>query len=319
VRPDNPFPLLTSEAVLAWAERYRPSDQSLRRRWEEDELLRAFVAHALLSLGDLRRPDVYRSISVLTRFVVHCQDAGIGLEPSKVFTFTNAESYLSSLSATQVNTHRTTLQQVADALGLAVRDALPSGRVGLRPRPMAYYTEDDLDALLGTALTQSTALRRRYALTMLSVCHGSGGHGADVVWMQRQDVRVEGSTVAIEYGAPRGRMVPVLRRYHAILLELCEGLDEDDYLCGSVPTPITAATQMARRLDDPHGRRGGPRFRAQTLRDTWALTMVQRAIPVTDLLAALGSDRGSTVSRLAASLPAGDPMRSAALFQEDRR
>jgi hypothetical protein len=318
VRPAQTGAAIDGNAVLLRIQEYRPRLPELRERWEGDQLLRGLVTEAIVAARWTRTEELAEAIGIVGRFVIHCLDLGVAPSLDQIFRFVHAESYLDRLAGAARYVHRGRLVKVGKALGLEVEQVLTANSAEPIWTHAEPYSESELDAFLNFAPTQATELMRRTALSMLMLCHGAGAHGSEVPWVQRRDLVIEDDLVAVRYGEPRMRIVPVLERYHDTARWFHETLDDDDFLTGRRPRDGYKSTQLAWTLDGSRsGRSPLPVLRARRLRNTWLRTMVQRPIPLVDLMAATGTSRSQLVMELVKSLPTGDPLRFHTIFQKD--
>jgi hypothetical protein len=130
------------------------------------------------------------------------------------------------------------------------------------------YTAQEAGSLSSDALAQPTAGRVRAARAFLALGVGAGLDGRWVARVAAGDVTREGRTVLVRVGEPAARVVPVLARWEAQVLDLASSAG-GEFLVGGRSTARNRAGALAASLVVGNGH---PRFSASRLRSTWLVT-----------------------------------------------
>ena len=307
---------LSEEDVLHRIYTYRPRDPDLQMVWLADDVLREFVVTLVTGAGWTSRDALTNALRSLIDLGQWCQDRSIALSPHSVLRPQVVEAFLTGLPDDQVQERHRALLRVSQAQGI---ELVPKLR---KPKPVTVvpdpYTDAEVEAHLQAAMGQSTEKKRRTYQTSIALCRGAGAFSAEAQWAQPRDFHFEPNHVAVTFGEPKPRTVPLLRRFHGLARELCEGIEPNDYLTGRDPARYKS-THLAWLVD---GARQGtaplPVLRVRRLRQAWLYDMIQRPIPLADLLAAAGVSESALIKELGNRLPPGDPTAVRELFEEDR-
>lgn len=192
-------------------------------------------------------------------------------------------------------TLRTNLRHVASR----VRPQLPPGPVRLpRERAKFAYSHSEIAAYLALAGAQPTMARAMCATGLICLGAGAGLMGQDLRQVRGRDVVSRSGGLVVLVRGGRSRVVPVLSRYHRLLVTSA-GFARDSYVIGgkdpsrhNVTTPLVSALSGGLHLE---------RLDTGRLRSTW-LSDCAGEIGLGAFMAAAGitcSQRlGDIVSRL---------------------
>jgi integrase len=182
------------------------------------------------------------------------------LHPSVIERFT---AHAPGLSGPARRTLRTSLRFIARAV---VPHLDPPDAPLPRERAKAPYAPAEIDGFLALAGAQPTAARAMRAAALVCLGAGAGLIRGDLRQVRGGDVRRRSGGVVVEVRGARPRVVPVLARYHARLLEAAE-LAGGALLTGgadparrNVTSPLTASLA---------GGTGLPALDTGRLRATW--------------------------------------------------
>ena len=182
-----------------------------------------------------------------------------------------------------------------------------------RERAKAPYSPAEIASFLALAGAQPTAARRMRAAGLVCLGAGAGLTGADLRGVCGTDVICRSGGVIVEVRGARPRVVPVLSRYHDILLASAEFAGPGLVTGGTSAVRKNITTPLTRSLC---GGTGLPRLEASRLRSTWlhdcaellGLATFMHAAGITcsqrlgDLLAALDpADEATAVALLGAT------------------
>jgi hypothetical protein len=204
-------------------------------------------------------------------------------------------------------TLRTNLRFVAARLE---RDGRPGPTPLARERAKAPYREAEICAYLALALAQPTPARRHRASGLVGLGAGAGLIGADLRSVRGRDVICRSGGVVVVVGGRRPRVVPVLARYHQVLLASAS-FAGSGYLIGRVdPNRHNVTTPLVSSLS------GGvdlPRLSTSRLRSTW-LADSARCLGLKAFMDAAGITCSQRLGDLVASLPRVDEPTTVALL-----
>ena len=193
---------------------------------------------------------------------------GLGLEPvpqvllhpSVIERFT---AHAPGLTGVTRRTLRTNLRFLARAV---VPQLCPADAPLPRERARAPYSRAEIDGYLTLADAQPTAARRMRAAGLVCLGAGAGLIRAGLRAVRGTDICCRSGGVVVEVRGARPRVVPVLARYHDILLESA-GFAGDQLVTGgtdparrNITTPLTCSLA---------GGTGLPRLDTSRLRATW--------------------------------------------------
>jgi len=179
--------------------------------------------------------------------------------------------------------------------------------------PVTPYSPAEIDGYLALADAQPTVLRRMRAAGLVCLGAGAGLTGADLRGVRGSDVACRSGGVVVDVHGARPRAVPVLSRYHDILLASAEFAGSGLVTGGTSAVRKNITTPLIRSLA---GGTGLPRLEASRLRATWladcarllGLATFMHAAGITcsqrlgDLLTTLGpADEATAVALLGAT------------------
>jgi len=182
------------------------------------------------------------------------------LHPSVIERFT---AHSPGLSGPARRTLRTNLRFIARAV---VPHLDPADAPLPREHAKAPYAPAEIDGFLALADAQPTAARAMRAAALVCLGAGAGLIRGDLREARGADVRRRSRGVVVEVRGARPRVVPVLARYHARLLEAaafagqCLLTGGADPARGNITNPLTASLA---------GGTGLPRLDTSRLRATW--------------------------------------------------
>jgi len=168
-----------------------------------------------------------------------------------------------ALSPAARRTLRTNLRFIARRVvpGLAPADApLP------RERSKAPYSHAEIAGYLALADAQPAAARRMRAAGLVCLGAGAGLIRADLRGVRGSDVACRSGGVVVAVRGCRPRVVPVLARYHGVLLASAAFAGTALITGGRDPGRRNVTTPLLRSLD---GGTGLPRLDTSRLRATW--------------------------------------------------
>ncbi len=242
---------------------------------------------------------------------------GLGLEPvpevllhpSVIERFT---AHAPGLTGVTRRTLRTNLRFLARAVvpALAPADApLP------RERAKAPYTPTEIDGYLALADAQPTRARRMRAAGLVCLGAGAGLIRADLRAVRGTDICRRSGGVVAEVHGTRPRTVPVLARYHEILLAAAQFAGQNLVTGGTSPQRHNITNPLARSLA---GGAGLPRLDTSRLRATWLADCAQ-LLGLATFLHAAGITCSQRLGDITATLPPGDEAEAVALLGRSSR
>ncbi|HEX9354802.1 MAG TPA: hypothetical protein VF933_13430 [Streptosporangiaceae bacterium] len=219
------------------------------------------------------------------------------LHPSVIERFARCAP---GLSGSARRTLRTNLRFLARRVvpALAPADAsLP------RERAKAPYSPAEIAGFLALVGAQPTAARRMRAAGLVCLGAGAGLTGADLRGVCGTDVICRSGGVIVEVRGARPRVVPVLSRYHDILLASAQFAGPGLVTGGTSAVRKNITTPLTRSLA---GGAGLPRLDASRLRMTW-LADCGRLLGLATFMHAAGITCSQRLGDLLATLePAGE-------------
>jgi integrase len=264
---------------------YRPRDVPADL-WESQ--LRGFVVPAVAAAKPVGTASMQQFARVLTLISAWCVEQAIPLEVDSVLDPDTVERFcaagLKHLSS------RATYRAVLRRLG---RELTTSAPWEPRPEPIPRrqvarpYSPAEMLAVVEDASRQSSASKRRAALTLIALGAGAGLDGRWVASVKRSAVIRRGPVVGVEVGPPRPRRIPVLERYAELLLDLTADHDEG-YLIGGTSTHRNRLSRFIAILERG---KGHPRLSVTRLRSTWIVEHLRRGTRLPELLEAAGTSR----------------------------
>lgn len=229
-----------------------------------------------LSVGLDASPEVLLHPSVIERFIV----VGCG-----------------NLSAAGRRTLRTNLRYVAARLERGCR---PSPTPLPRERAKAPYTDAEIASYLGLADAQPTVARRHRANGLICLGAGAGLVGSDLRQLRGTDVIARSGGLVAEVHGAHPRVVPVLARYHRLLVESACFAGEHPVISRGDPERKNVTTPL---LGSLVGGEDLPRLSTFRLRATWLRCCIE-TIGLHGFMDAAGITCSQRLGDLVASLPA---------------
>ena len=193
---------------------------------------------------------------------------GLGLEPvpevllhpSVIERFA---AHAPGLTGVTRRTLRTNLRFLARAV---VPQLLPADAPLPRERASAPYTPAQISGYLALADAQPTAARRMRAAGLVCLGAGAGLIRADLRHVRGTDITCRSGGVMAEVRGARPRVVPVLARYHDVLLASAAFAGTGLVTGGSDPQRSNITNPLVTALA---GGTGLPRLDTSRLRATW--------------------------------------------------
>jgi integrase len=221
---------------------------------------------------------------------------GALLHPSVIERFAASAP---GLSGSARRTLRTNLRFIAHRVvpALAPVDApLP------RERAKAPYSPAEIAGYLALADAQPTLARRMRAAGLVCLGAGAGLTGADLRAVRGADVICRSGGVIAQVRGTRPRTVPVLSRYHDILLASAEFAGPGLVTGGTSAVRKNITTPLTRSLAEGTGL---PRLEAGRLRSTW-LADCARLLGLATFMHAAGITCSQRLGDLLATLAPAD-------------
>ena len=191
---------------------------------------------------------------------------GVLLHPSVIERFA---AHAPGLSGPARRTLRTNLRFLARAVAPHL---VPADEPLPRERAKAPYTAAEISGFLALARAQPTPARRMRAAALVCLGAGAGLIRADLRHVRGTDVCRRPGGVVVEVRGARPRAVPVLARYHALLLEAAGFAGEALLTGGTDPARRNLANPLTRSLA---GGTGLPVLDTSRLRATWLAETAQ--------------------------------------------
>jgi integrase len=230
---------------------------------------------------------------------------GLGLEPVPGVLFHSSviERFAVSapgLSGAARRTLRTNLRFLARRVAPALA---PAGAPLPRERCKAPYSPAEITAYLALADAQPTAARRMRVARLVCLGAGAGLIRADLRDVRGSDIICRSGGVVAEVRGRRPRTVPVLARYHDLLLASAAFAGNGLLTGGRDPGRRNVTTPLIRALD---GGTGLPRLDTSRLRATWLRDCAEQ-IGLAAFMHAAGITCSQRLGDLLATLqPAGE-------------
>jgi integrase len=182
------------------------------------------------------------------------------LHPSVVERFA---AHSPGLSPAARRTFRTNLRFIARRV---VPELWPADAPLPRERAKAPYTAAEISGFLALADAQPAPGQRMHASALVCLGAGAGLAASDLRAARGTDVTARSGGVIVEVRGARPRVVPVLARYHARLLESAAFAGGRLIIGGRDPARRSVTCTVTTRLA---GGAGLPRLDAGRLRMTW--------------------------------------------------
>lgn len=243
-----------------------------------------------------------RTLRALAQIGLWAVGEGIGLDQEVIFDPDTVERFVRALSGSDAS--RSTYRAVLRRIGpLLTRNAPWEPRpTPLSRRHVAVpYTAEELALLSNDACQQPTAGLRRAAGALLALGAGAGLDGRWCTRVRADDVLVD-AVVLIRVGDPAARLVPVLARCEAAVLDLAKTAD-GEYLAGGYSTSRNRASALTASLVVPPGH---PKLSCARLRSTWLLSHLMAGTRLPELASAAGFQGITVLSDLLSHVPKMD-------------
>jgi len=238
-----------------------------------------------LGLGLDPVPEVLLHPSVIERFTVHAP----------------------GLSGPARRTLRTNLRFLARAV---VPQLAPADAPLPRERARAPYGPAEIDGYLALAGAQPTAARRMRAAVLVCLGAGAGLIRADLRAVRGSDITCRSGGVVVQVRGKRPRVVPVLARYHDILLASAAFAGGHLVTGGTDPQRNNITNPLITALA---GGTGLPRLDTSRLRATWLADCAQ-ILGLATFLHAAGITCSQRLGDIIASLQPGSEAEAVALL-----
>ena len=175
-----------------------------------------------------------------------------------------------------------------------------------RERAKAPYSAAEIAGYLALADAQPTRGRRMRAAGLICLGAGAGLTGADLRGVRGSDITCRSGGVVVQVRGRRPRVVPVLSRYHDLLLASASFAGTRLVTGGRDPGRRNVTTPLIRSLA---GGTGLPRLDTGRLRATWLAACAGR-LGLATFMAAAGITCSQRLGDLIAALdPAGEARR----------
>ena len=233
---------------------------------------------------------------------------GVLLHPSVIERFA---AHAPGLTGVTRRTLRTNLRFLARRV---VPQFAPADRPLPREHAKAPYTPAEIDGYLALAAAQPTAARRMRAAGLVCLGAGAGLIRADLRAVRGSDVICRSGGVIVAVGGRRPRAVPVLARYHELLLAAAAFAGTGLVTGGRDPARRNVTTPLTRALA---GGTGLPRLDTSRLRATWLADCADR-IGLAAFMHAAGITCSQRLGDLLATLDPGSEAEAVALLGGQR-
>ena len=241
---------------------------------------------------------------------------GLGLEPvpevllhpSVIERFA---AHAPGLTGVTRRTLRTNLRFLARRV---VPQLAPADRPLPRERAKAPYSPAQIDGYLALAAAQPTAARRMRAAGLVCLGAGAGLIRADLRQVRGSDIICRSGGVLVQVSGRRPRAVPVLARYHQLLLAAAAFAGPGLVTGGTDPARRNVTTPLTRALA---GGTGLPRLDTSRLRATWLADCADR-IGLAAFMHAAGITCSQRLGDLLATLDPGTEAGTVALLGGQR-
>jgi len=230
------------------------------------------------------------------------------LHPSVIERFT---AHAPGLTGVTRRTLRTNLRLIARRV---VPQLHPADLPLPRERAKVPYSPAEIDGYLALADAQPTAARRMRAAGLVCLGAGAGLIRADLRAVRGGDVACRSGGVIVTVRGARARAVPVLARYHEVLLASAGFAGEDLVTGGTDPARHNITNPLARSLA---GGTGLPALEGSRLRATW-LADCARLLGLATFMAAAGITCSQRLGDIIAGLQPGGEEQAVALLSGQR-
>jgi integrase len=188
------------------------------------------------------------------------------LHPSVIERFT---AHAPGLTGVSRRTLRTSLRFLARTV---VPQLVPADAPLPRERAKAPYTPAEISGYLALAAAQPAIARRMRAAALVCLGAGAGLIRADLRRVRGTDITARSGGVIVAVRGARPRAVPVLARYHDVLLASAAFAGSSLITGGTDPQRNNISNPLARSLA---GGTGLPRLDTSRLRVTWLAEIAQ--------------------------------------------
>jgi hypothetical protein len=233
---------------------------------------------------------------------------GVLLHPSVIERFA---AHAPGLTGVTRRTLRTNLRFLARRV---VPQFAPADRPLPRERAKAPYAPAQIDGYLALADAQPTAARRMRATGLVCLGAGAGLIRGDLRAVRGTDICCRSGGVIVAVGGRRPRAVPVLARYHQLLLAAAAFAGTALVTGGHDPARRNVTTPLVSALA---GGTGLPRLDTSRLRATWLADCADR-IGLAVFMHAAGITCSQRLGDLLAGLDPGDEAGAVALLGGQR-
>jgi hypothetical protein len=218
------------------------------------------------------------------------------LHPSVIERFT---AHAPGLSGPARRTLRTSLRFIARAV---VPQLAPADAPLPRERAKAPYTPAQIDGYLALAAAQPAIARQMRAAGLVCLGAGAGLIRADLRHARGTDVCRRSGGVVVEVHGARPRTVPVLARYHDVLLASARFAGDQLVTGGTDPQRNNITNPVITALA---GGTGQPALDTSRLRATW-LADVAQILGLPAFMHAAGITCSQRLGDITATLDPGD-------------
>jgi integrase len=244
--------------VAAYVARWRPSSVSPQAA--------AFAREVIAAAEPQDRERAKNLLRAAGRLADYAASLGLDLVPETVFRPSVLERFARcapGLSGAARRTLRTGQRFIARRV---VPQLYPADVPLPRERAKAPYSPAEIGGFLALAGAQPTAERRMRATGLVCLAAGAGLIRADLRDVRGSDVLRRSGGVVVQVRGGRGRVVPVLARYHALLLAAARSAGDGLVSGGTDPGRRNLTNPLVAALD---GGGGLPRLDTSRLRATW--------------------------------------------------
>lgn len=198
----------------------------------EWEAIGPFVTETAVVAAPLVSYPPRRVIHALCNLARACVELGWPLDANtalsrEVIDFAVANQ-MPNLSAGSRSCVRPILLRIAEAVG---PDGTPF-RLAALPgsTPSQPYSPEKLGELAWWARTQSGHWRSRSAMALVALGAGAGLTSSELLHVRREDLVAEPMGTSVIVRGPRGRRVPLLSKWEALLADARRDLDDSDWV-----------------------------------------------------------------------------------------
>ncbi|MGA2829770.1 MAG: hypothetical protein ABSF03_27085 [Streptosporangiaceae bacterium] len=286
---------MTNADAAAYIGRWRPSSVSPGAA--------AFARDVITGTGPEGRERAKNLLWAAGKLADYAVSLGLDLVPEVVLHPSVAERFTRcapGLSPAARRTLRTNLRFTGRRV---VPQLYPQDLPLPRERAKAPYSPAEIAGFLALADAQPTAERRMRAAGLVCLGAGAGLIRGDLRDVRGSDVACRSGGVVVKVRGTRPRAVPVLARYHALLLAAARSAGNGLVCGGADPGRRNLTNPLISALD---GGTGLPRLDTSRLRATW-LAEVAELLGLATFMHAAGISCSQRLGDLVAGLePAGE-------------